>query len=102
MKKTMAVGMAAMALVLTMGVSFASAGDSLNPPANGVTVFSPIPDRNIAGTVAADSTLTYNGVTDFGSPAAAPASKSAAREPQADTKAEKQSYNGITVFDNKS
>jgi hypothetical protein len=100
MKKTIAVGMAATALVLTMGVSFASAGDSMNPPANGVTVFSPVPDRSIAK-VTADSTPAYNGITDFGSPAVAPASKSADRE-QADTRGEKQSYNGITVFDNKS
>ena len=95
MKKTIAVGMASMALVLTMGVSFASAGDSMNPTANGATVFSQVPDRNNAA-MTADSIPASNGITYFGSPVAAPASA------QADTAAERQSYNGVTVFDNRS
>lgn len=96
MKKTIAVGMSAMSLVLTMGVSFASAGDSMNPQANGATVFIPVLDRTNAA-MTADSMPAYNGITYFGSPVVA-----SPESTEADTRAERQSYNGITVFDNQS
>jgi hypothetical protein len=95
MKKTI-VSLAAIMFVLTMGLSFASAGDASTPPYNGITVFSTAPAANNAETVKAENKQLYNGITSFGtSPASA--SKAASSEAGAGSQA-KQLHNGITSF----
>jgi hypothetical protein len=91
MKKT-TVGLAAMVLVLAMGLSFAFAGDASTPQYNGITVFNMVPAENNAGTLTADSKQPYNGITSFAS-SPAPANKAGAG-----TRAEREPYNGVTLF----
>jgi hypothetical protein len=95
MKKT-TIGLAATALVLTMGISSAFAGDAWSPPDNGVTVFTPVPERNTSGTAAMDAGQPYNGVTVFETPPAR-TMKSTVSE-RAGIRVEKEPYNGVTIF----
>ena len=97
MKKRI-IGIAVIELVLTMGLSYAFAGDASTPPDNGITVFSSVPAADDAATVTAQGRQLYNGITVFGSSPEA-ARKASARAAGVSIRADREPYNGITVFD---